>query len=103
MLHMDGNSNLNDVWMKVSEDIENILEGREMSSVEYMDLYNEVYNYCAKTQSQGSSTRTPIKSTTKSDGNNRHSTMEDGKKIVGGEFYTKLKTYIKAYLEKICK
>ncbi|CAF1478173.1 unnamed protein product [Rotaria sordida] len=69
-------SNLNDVWMKVSEGIELIYRIQKMLPETYMKLYGLIYDYCTNTSSQGLTKRVPRRPS----GNNRNKNLHDGKK-----------------------
>lgn len=62
-----------------------------------------VYDYCTNTKTQTPTSKQTIKSAQKPVGNNRQNNVADGANIVGGELYSKLKTHLKTYLEKICE
>ncbi|CAF1237055.1 unnamed protein product [Rotaria sordida] len=103
MLHTDDKSNLNDIWMKVSEGIEHIYRIEEMSHKAYMNLYSHVYNYCTAIPAQKFSLKPSTGITQKLAHNNEQNTAQNGANIVGGELYIRLKNHLRTYLEKICE
>ncbi|CAF4583527.1 unnamed protein product, partial [Rotaria sp. Silwood2] len=101
MPHIDRNVNFNDVWIKVLEALEHIYRTKEMLPTSSMDLYNMVHSYCTDTSTQSQSSRSEIPR--RRTHTNRPYNPNDRNNLVGEELYTKLKDYLKIYLEEIFK
>ncbi|CAF3711241.1 unnamed protein product [Rotaria sp. Silwood1] len=102
MPYTDRNINSNDILIrKVLEGVEHIYRTKEMQPISYMDLYNLVYNYCQNTNTQSQSFRSEI--SRRRTQTNRPYDPHDINNLVYEELYTKLKDYLKTYLEEIIK